>query len=165
MVFSGSNLQRNTNSISSLFLKSFSNYWKKHLSLFSENSVVLVVDNDDDNLLLATQIVRLLGYCVITAKDGKSALRMIEKYQPMLVLLEVMLPKIDGINVIRNLRENKNFVPVIAVTSLPGDIFRDEALMAGCNKYLEKPFQIDDLEAAIRQVIYSPASILNYANG
>ncbi|MBF2016768.1 MAG: response regulator [Rivularia sp. T60_A2020_040] len=165
MVFSGSNLQRNTNSIYSLFLKSFSNYWKKHLSLFSENSVVLIVDNDADNLLLATQVVKLLGYCVITARDGKSALRMIEKYQPMLVLLEIMLPEIDGINVTRHLRENNNFVPVIAVTSLPGDIFRDEALMAGCNKYVEKPFLIDDLETAINQVIYSPASIFNYVNG
>ncbi|MGF1676133.1 MAG: response regulator [Rivularia sp. (in: cyanobacteria)] len=133
--------------------------------MFPENSVVLIVDNDADNLLLATQVVRLLGYCVITAKDGKTALRMIEKYQPMLVLLEVMLPEIDGIDVIRNLRENKNGVPVIAVTSLPGDIFRDEALMAGCNKYVEKPFLIDDLETAIKQVIYSPYSIFNYVNG
>ena len=165
MVFSGSNLQRDTNSISRLLFRNFSNYCKKHLSLFPENSVVLIVDNDADNLLLATQVVRLLGYCVITAKDGKTALRMIEKYQPMLVLLEVMLPEIDGIDVIRNLRENKNGVPVIAVTSLPGDIFRDEALMAGCNKYVEKPFLIDDLETAIKQVIYSPYSIFNYVNG
>ncbi|MEB3216347.1 MAG: response regulator [Nostocales cyanobacterium 94392] len=143
----------------------FSNYCKKRLSLFPENSVVLIVDNDTDNLLLAAQVVRLLGYYAITARDGKTALEMIEKYQPMLVLLEVMLPEIDGIDVTRYLRKNNNFVPVIALTSLPGDIFRDEALMAGCNKYLEKPFQIDDLETAIEQMIYLPSSVFNYANG
>ena len=56
---------------------------------------------------------------------------MIEQYQPALVLLEVMLPEIDGINVAKHLRENKNLVPVIALTSLPSDMFRDQALMAG----------------------------------
>lgn len=165
MVFSDSNLRRHTNSISRVFLAKFSNYCKKRLSLFSENTVVLIVDNDADNLFLAVQVVRLLGYCAITARDGKTALEMIEKYQPMLVLLELMLPEIDGINVIRHLRKNNNFVPVIALTSLPSDIFRNEALMAGCNKYLEKPFQIDDLETAIKQIIYVSSSILNYANG
>ena len=63
-----------------------------------------------------------------------------------------MLPEIDGINVAKYLRKNKNLVPVIALTSLPGDLFRDEALMAGCNGYIEKPFQIEYLETAIKQL-------------
>lgn len=160
MVFLGSNLQRHTNCISKLFLTNFGDYCKKHISLFSENSVVLIVDNDADNLLLTEQIVKLLGYCAITARNGESALEMIEKYQPALVLLEVMLPEIDGINVARYLRKNNNFVPVIALTSLPSDLFRDEALMAGCNGYIEKPFQIEYLETAIKQLLFIPSTSL-----
>ncbi|MDY6901480.1 MAG: response regulator [Cyanobacteriota bacterium] len=135
---------------------------KKRLSLFSENSVVLIVDNDADNLLLTKQIVKLLGFRPITAKDGEIALKMIEQYQPALVLLEVMLPEIDGINVAKHLRDNNNLVPVIALTSLPSDMFRDEALMAGCNGYIEKPFQIDYLETAIKQLLFLPSIPFSY---
>ena len=156
MVYSGCVQHKHTNCISRLFSTNFSSYWKKRLSLFSENSVVLIVDNDADNLLLTQQIVKLLGFCAITAKDGESALKMIEKYQPALVLLEVMLPEIDGINVTKYLRNNQNLVPVIALTSLPSDMFRDEALMAGCNGYIEKPFQIEYLETAIKQLLFLP---------
>ena len=162
MVYSGYIQQKHKNCISSLFTTNFSSYWKKRLSLFSENSVVLIVDNDADNLMLTQQIVKMLGFCVITAKDGESALIMIKKYQPALVLLEVMLPEIDGINVAKFLRKNKNLVPVIALTSLPSDMFRDEALMAGCNGYIEKPFQIEYLETAIKQLLFLPTATLSY---
>lgn len=158
MVYSGGIQQRHTNCISKLFSINFSNYWKKRLSLFSENSIVLIVDNDADNLLLTEQIVKLLGYCAITARDGETALKMIEQYQPALVLLEVMLPEIDGINIAKYLRENNNFVPVIVLSSLPSDMFRDEALMVGCNGYIEKPFQIEDLETAIKQLLFLPST-------
>jgi DNA-binding response OmpR family regulator len=139
-------------------LTKFSSYCKKRLSLFSENSVVLIVDNDADNLQLTKQIVKLLGYHAITATDGQTALKMAKQYQPALVLLEVMLPEIDGINVAKYLRENNNSVPVIALTSLPSDMFRDQALMAGCNGYIEKPFQIEYLETAIKQLLFVPSN-------
>ena len=159
MVYSGCIQQKHKNCIYSLFTTNFSSYWKKRLSLFSENSVVLIVDNDADNLMLTQQIVKMLGFCVITAKDGESALKMITKYQPELVLLEVMLPEIDGIDIAKFLRKNKNLVPVIALTSLPSDMFRDEALMAGCNGYIEKPFQIEYLETAIKQLLFLPTTL------
>ncbi|AFY54669.1 response regulator with CheY-like receiver, AAA-type ATPase, and DNA-binding domains [Rivularia sp. PCC 7116] len=160
MAYSDCIQQRHTNCISRLFSINFNDYWKKRLSIFSGNSLVLIVDNDADNLQLTKQIVKLLGYRAITAKDGESALKLIEKHQFALVLLEVMLPEIDGINVARYLRENQNLVPVIALTSLPSHMFRDEALMAGCNGYIEKPFQIEYLEAAIKQLLFVPASSL-----
>ncbi|MBV6624199.1 MAG: response regulator [Rivularia sp. (in: Bacteria)] len=162
MAYSDCIHQRRTNCISKLLSINFSDYLKKHLSIFSENLLVLIVDSDADNLQLTKQIVKLLGYRAITAKDGESALNLIEKHQPALVLLEVMLPEIDGINVARYLRKNQNLVPVIALTSLPSDMFRDEALMAGCNGYIEKPFKIDYLEAAIKQLLFSPTTTFSY---
>jgi len=158
MLYSACIQKRHQNCISRFFSTNITNYLKKRLSLFSENYVVLIVDNDADNLLLTKQIVKLLGFTPITAKDGESALRMIEQYQPALVLLEVMLPEIDGIDVAKYLRNNKNLVPVIALTSLPGDMFRDQALMAGCNGYIEKPFQIEHLETAIKQLLFLPTT-------
>lgn len=162
MVYSACIGKRHENCISKFFSIKISDYLKNRLSLFSENCVVLIVDNDADNLLLTKQIVKLLGFSPITAKDGESALRMIEQYQPSLVLLEVMLPEIDGINVAKRLRENNNLVPVIALTSLPSDMFREQALMAGCNGYIEKPFQIEYLETAIKQLLFLPSITLSY---
>jgi len=162
MVYSVCIKKRHENCISKFFSTKISNYLKNRLSLFSENSVVLIVDSNADNLLLTKQIVKLLGFSPITAEDGASALEMIEQYQPALVLLEVMLPEIDGINVAKHLREKKNLVPVIALTSLPSDMFRDEALMAGCNGYIEKPFQIEYLETAIKQLLFLPSVTLSY---
>ncbi len=162
MVYSACIKDRHKNCVSRFFSKNISNYLKNRLSLFSGNSVILIVDSDADNLLLTKQIVKLLGFSPITAKDGESALEMIEQYQPALVLLEVMLPEIDGINVAKHLRENKNLVPVIALTSLPSDMFRDQALMAGCNGYIEKPFQIEYLETAIKQLLFLPSATFSY---
>ncbi|MGB6298171.1 MAG: response regulator [Rivularia sp. (in: cyanobacteria)] len=162
MVYSDCVEYKHTNCISKLLKTNFSSYLKKRLSLFSENSVVLIVDNDADNLMLTQQIVKMLGFSAITAKDGKAALETIKKYQPALVLLEVMLPEIDGIDIAKYLRNNKNLVPVVALTSLPSDMFREKALMAGCNGYIEKPFQIDYLETAIKQLLFLPATTLGY---
>ena len=162
MIYSTCTKKRHQNSITKLFSTNITNYLKKRLSVSCENHVVLIVDNDADNLLLTKHIVQLLGFTPITAKDGESALKMIEQHQPALVLLEVMLPGIDGINVVKYLRENDNLVPVIALTTLPGDMFRDEALMAGCNGYIEKPFQIEYLETAIKQLLFLPTTTLSY---
>ncbi|MCJ8278511.1 MAG: response regulator [Rivularia sp. ALOHA_DT_140] len=144
MVYSGYIQHRRVNCISKLFATNLSNYFnfKKRIPLVSKESVVLIVDSNDDNLLLTEQIVQLLGYRTITIKDGESALKMIEKYQPDLILLEVMLPKIDGISVAKCLRENNNLVPIIILTSLSDNKFREKALMAGCNRYIEKPFKL-----------------------
>ncbi|MEO1433140.1 MAG: response regulator [Cyanobacteria bacterium J06633_8] len=160
MAYSDCIQQGHKNCISSFLSINFGDYWKKRLSIFSEDLLVLIVDNDADNLQLTKQIVNLLGYRTITANDGNSALKLIEKHQPALILLEIMLPEIDGINVAKYLRDNQNLVPVIALTSLPGDMFREEALMAGCNGYIEKPFQIDYLEDAIKQLLFVPVSSL-----
>lgn len=164
MVFSGFNLQGHTNYISGLFLKKFSNYCKKHLSLFSENPVILIVDNDADNLMLTEQIVNLLGYRAITARDGETALKMIEQYRPVLVLLEIMIPEIDGINIANYLGQQNNFVPVIFLTSLPYNILPEEAMNVGCNGYIEKPFQIEELETVIEEVMCLTSTIVKDEN-
>lgn len=132
---------------------------RKHLSLVQAQSSVLVVDSDLDNLELTTQVVKLCGCCVMTAQDGQTALQMVEQYQPDIVLVELMLPKLDGISIVRYLRQTANWVPIIAATSLPADLFQQQALLAGCNEYVEKPFQIEQLEAVITRYLDLPASL------
>lgn len=123
-----------------------------------EQPLVLAVDDDEDNLLLITQVLSLSNYSFITATNGVMALSMAEERLPDLILLDVMLPDLDGAELVRCLRRNPQTVkiPVIAVTAMARTEDRDRLLAAGCNAYISKPYMVDDLEELIRHHLYSP---------
>lgn len=113
--------------------------------------VVLAVDDDEDNLLLLAYFLEPLNCSIITAVDGHTAFEKARTEQPSLILLDIMLPDLDGLQIVRQLREDPKtrMIPVIAVTALARPEDRDRILTAGCNDYISKPYLIDDLEALI----------------
>jgi CheY-like chemotaxis protein len=118
--------------------------------------VILVVDDDEDNLLLMSYVLEPLHCSVITAVDGHDALRAAQTQLPDLILLDIMLSKLDGIQVVSQLKKNPQTrkIPVVAVTALARDEDRERILEAGCNDYISKPFMIDELEATIRRHLH-----------
>ncbi|OKH24738.1 hypothetical protein NIES1031_15150 [Chroogloeocystis siderophila 5.2 s.c.1] len=112
------------------------------------NSLALVVDNDLDSLTLTAEIVRFCGCCALTATNSQNALQLALAYQPTIILLELMLPEMDGISLAMQLRQHTS-CPIIAVTSLPKFLFGAKALAAGCNDFLEKPVVVESLESTI----------------
>jgi two-component system, cell cycle response regulator DivK len=114
---------------------------------------VLVVDSNIDNLDLTTKLLDYFGCLVITAINGKTALTLVKELQPALIITELMLPTIDGINLSWLLRQSGNFVPIVALTSLPSDLFGEQALQAGFNEYIEKPFQFEALENVLTRYL------------
>lgn len=102
---------------------------------------VLVIEDNDQNLYLVTFILENNGYEVVPAKDGRLGIKLADQIEPMLVLLDIQLPEMDGYQVAQALRNNPKLsaVPIIAVTSyaMVGD--RERALEAGCTGYIEKP--------------------------
>ncbi len=124
----------------------------------SAKPVVLVVDSNIDNLDLTAKLLDSYGCSVITAIDGKAALTLIEELKPALIVAELMLPKIDGISLSWLLRQSGNFVPIVALTSLPSDLFGDDAMLAGFNEYIEKPFQFEALESVLTRYLNLPPS-------
>lgn len=117
--------------------------------------LILAVDDDEDNLLLITQVLSLSNYSFITATNGLMALSMAEERLPDLVLLDVMLPDLDGAELVQRLRQNSQTVqiPVIAVTAMARQEDRDRLIAAGCNDYISKPYMVDDLEELIRRYL------------
>ncbi len=113
--------------------------------------VVLVVDDDQDNLLLMSYVLEPLDCSVITAPDGQTALLTAQIEQPDLILLDIMLSELDGIQVVSQLRENPQTmeIPIVAVTALARAEDRERILQAGCNDYMSKPFMIEELEAMV----------------
>lgn len=130
--------------------------FSKNLLYDKKQPLVLAVDNNIDNLWLVANVLNLCGCSFITATDGQTALHLAEEHQPELILVELMLPGLDGINLVQQLRRNANTVPIIAVTSLVGPQHRERAILGGCNEYIKKPYQIAELEAAIAHNLHLP---------
>lgn len=123
--------------------------------------VILVVDDDEDNLLLMNYVLEPFHCSVITAVDGQMALWAAQTEQPDLILLDIMLSKLDGIEVVSQLRQNPQTmkIPVVAVTALAREEDRERIIQAGCNDYISKPFMLDELEAMIRRHLSPTPSV------
>jgi len=119
--------------------------------------LILAVDDDEDNLLLLTEVLKPLECSFITATQGQAAINLAQDHQPSLILLDVMLPDLSGIEVVHQLKHNPQTmrIPVIAVTALAREEDREHLLLAGCDDYVSKPYMIDELEAIIRRYLRS----------
>jgi len=112
---------------------------------------ILIVDDDPAIIKFVQANLRVEGYDILTALDGAEALDVIERGLPDLVILDIMLPKVDGVEVCRRLREWSQ-TPVIML-SARGDVEdKVKCLDAGADDYLSKPFSLDELLARIRAV-------------
>jgi len=120
---------------------------------------VLVVDDNDDNCRIIREILVTRGYAVRVARDGQSALREIEEERPDVVLLDIMMPEMDGMEVLDRIKGNPAHagIPVILVTAKA----QDEDLLAGykygADYYITKPF-------TAKQLLYGIGLVLG-ANG
>ena len=117
-----------------------------------KKTTVLVADDDPHLLRLVTRNLQFEGYEVIPASDGQQALEQIEAQGPDLVLLDVMMPKLDGFIVCQRTREF-SAVPIILVTARGQEQDKIRGLDLGADDYLTKPFSVDELLARVRAVL------------
>ncbi len=119
-----------------------------------KGNYILAVDDIPDNLLLVQLALEQEGHQVVLAHNGETALKQIKQAPPSLILLDVMMPGMDGYEVTRRIRQDKNipFIPILLVTA------REESslvqgLDAGADEFVRKPFQIDELQARVRSML------------
>ncbi len=118
----------------------------------AKKTTILTADDDPQLLRLVTRNLQLEGYEVIAVSDGQQALEQVEQRSPDLVLLDVMMPKMDGFTVCQRVREF-SAVPVIIVTARGQDQDKVRGLDLGADDYLTKPFSVDELLARVRAVL------------
>ncbi|MBD2034626.1 response regulator [Phormidium sp. FACHB-592] len=111
---------------------------------------VLVVDDVADNLLLLQLVLEMEGYRVELADSGAEALSKIKESPPDLVLLDVMMPEMNGLEVTQCLRKSRelSLLPIVLITA-DRDIDVDQALAVGANDVINKPVDMDDLLARV----------------
>lgn len=117
----------------------------------SAGGTVLLIEDNEQNRYLATYLLEHAGFKVVSAESGREALSLVTDLTPVIILLDIQLPGMDGYQVARELRtrEALKAVPIVAVTSyaMIGD--KEKALEAGCTGYIEKPI---DPERFVSQV-------------
>ncbi len=114
---------------------------------------ILVVDDEPAVREALRRALALEGYSVDLAENGAEALRMIGLAEPELVVLDVLMPEVDGLAACRRLREEGSRVPVLMLTARAGVGDRVDGLDAGADDYLVKPFALEELFARIRALL------------
>ncbi|HET9608399.1 MAG TPA: response regulator transcription factor [Acidimicrobiales bacterium] len=114
---------------------------------------LLVVDDEPNIVELLATSLRFAGFAVATAMTGADAVRAVERHDPDLVLLDVMLPDVDGFVVLRRLRERRDHLPVLFLTARDANDDKVTGLTLGGDDYVTKPFSLEEVVARIRAVL------------
>ena len=114
---------------------------------------ILVADDDKSVRESLVRALTLEGYTVVAANDGAKALDVVKTERPDVVVLDVMMPAVDGLTVCRVLRAEKNRVPVLMLTARTETSDRVAGLDAGADDYLPKPFALEELLARLRALL------------
>ena len=120
--------------------------------------LILVVDDEPPIVRLVKAKLRVDGYEVLTASRGEEALGVVQQESPDLVVLDVMMPDMDGFETLRRIRQFSN-VPVVMLTARGGDMDKLKGLQSGADDYITKPFNPDELEARIAAVLRRTAGV------
>lgn len=113
---------------------------------------ILVADDEQAVRESLRRSLSFNGYDVVLAEDGAEAVELIEKEQPALVILDVMMPQMDGLEVCRTLRSSGDDRPILLLTARDGVSDRVAGLDAGADDYLPKPFALEELLARVRSL-------------
>ena len=116
---------------------------------------VLVVEDFADNRFMMRRLLEMSGYQVVEAVDGREAIEVAQSSRPDLILMDLSLPRLDGLDATRRIRELDGLarVPIVAVSAHDTNDFHADALAAGCNEYVTKPIDFDELDALLKKLL------------
>jgi CheY-like chemotaxis protein len=132
--------------------------------MINPSSTILVVDDYADNRMLLATWLRAKGYKVIEARDGKEGVLQANRANPDLILMDLAMPELDGIEATRQLRQRRahSTTPIFAISAYATHDVKDDALAAGCNEVFAKPLDLVSLLGKIQSFLGPQA--LNQAN-
>lgn len=116
---------------------------------------VMVVEDFEDNRFMMRRLLEMSGYRVLEAINGEEAVEIARREHPSLILMDLSLPLLDGLAATRRIRQVKELshIPIVAVSAHDTADFHADALAAGCNDYVTKPIDFDQLEALLHRLL------------
>lgn len=126
-------------------------------------SKILVVDDSDDTREMMAKLLELESFTVVTAEDGSAGLDTADAERPDLIITDVNMPRMNGIEMIRRLRKQDGFatVPIMAITAYGNGVAK-EALEAGANRAATKPIQFTELVVEIKELLEAARRVTNH---
>jgi two-component system alkaline phosphatase synthesis response regulator PhoP len=133
--------------------------------------LILLVDDEPSILQLARMYLEREGYRVEVVEDGQAALSAVKRFSPDLVVLDLMLPELDGFEVCRRVRADANPVPILMLTARDDDVDKIVGLELGADDYLTKPFNPREMVARVKAILrrknrvsYPESSVVRIGN-
>lgn len=122
---------------------------------YSQQPLVLAVEDHEDSLLLISYALESIGCRFICQKDSSATVLVAKEYQPDLIMLDILLPTLNGLEVVRQIKQEAltKHIPVVAVTALATRENQKAIMGAGFDEYLCKPYMIEELEAVIQKIL------------
>jgi CheY-like chemotaxis protein len=114
---------------------------------------VLIAEDSRDTRVMLKRAFELKGYSVIEAENGNEALEVVNHHRPSLILIDLNMPVIDGLQAIKEIRKLEapgEHVPIVAITAFDVYGMKEAALENGCNSYLSKPLDMEELDRALK---------------
>ena len=130
-------------------------YSKENVTSASMPLTILVADDDLGTRLSIGDYLESIGYSVISAQNGRDALRLVEETQPHLIVTDITMPQMDGYELVRQIRQRPilRLLPVIFLTGRTATDEKIRGYQLGCDVYLEKPFELPELGAIVRNLL------------
>ena len=114
---------------------------------------VLVAEDSEDTRIMLKRAFELKGYQVFEAADGLQALDMARRFKPSLIVIDLNMPVLDGLEAVKNVRQlegEDEHVPIVAITAYDVYGMEEAALETGCNRYLSKPLDLEELDRTLK---------------
>ena len=114
---------------------------------------VLLAEDSQDTRAMLKRAFELKGYKVFEAEDGQEALEIARRCQPSLIVIDLNMPVLDGLETVKNFRELEGpgqEIPIVAITAYDVPGMEDAALETGCNRYLRKPLDLSELDRTLK---------------
>jgi two-component system cell cycle response regulator DivK len=127
----------------------------KQISHRPEPARILIVDDYEDNRQMMRKLLEMIGYRVLEADNGLDAVRLTQQERPSLVIMDLCLPLLSGMEAARMIHETPetNEIPIIVLSAYDAADARDDAIASGCSGYLTKPVDYAKLEKTIRTLL------------
>lgn len=114
-----------------------------------EKPLILIAEDNDSNFLLVSIMLKK-DYTIVRASNGIEAIKLFEEKHPRLILMDMKMPKMDGLEATCKIREQDKKLPIIALTAFAFDSDKEQAMKAGCNGFLTKPVNAEELRMMIK---------------